>query len=228
MAKPSQALSIALVPAILICFSGCICDSIQPWLSADSIMARGLDLEGDWDILNEDYKDKYSVKLDKNKGRRTIDQQSYYIQIAPEGYKTRFNFAGVVHVVNGIKFIQVTNFTHYHDDVFSLANRPTASLWQIAYDADNIIMWAPAFSREDISTLATVQDSDDDVLFVDSTEALQAHIENWTREYSERKDEIDMILPIALTRSGTEFRMPDEMQYLVPQVYENYLKDLEN
>lgn len=215
------------VPAIaaITCLCGCLCDSIQPWLQSDSIVKRELDLEGDWELVNEDFRDKYSVTLEKSKDQRSVDQQNYYIRIAPGDYGNRFNFKGVVHEVNGIKLVQVTNFTHYHDGVFSLANRPTVSLWQIAYDDDNIIMWAPSFIREGTPALKTMRDSDDKLLFVDTTENLQSYIDDWTSKYSEMKHGIDMILPVILTRSGTEFEMPEEMQDVVPKVYEDYLKE---
>ncbi len=203
---------------------GCLCDSIEPWLQSDSVMKRDLFLEGDWEIINDDQKDKYSVRLEKKKDPRSIDQQSYYINISPREFRTQFNFSGVVHELNNIKLLQITNFTHYHNDVFSLANRPTVSLWQIAYDEDNIILWAPRFLVEDLSNVKTMKDSDDKHLFIDSTDNLQEFLNNWTRGYPIIKEEIRNILPIILTRSGTEFAMPEELRDLVPKVYESYLK----
>ena len=69
-----------------------------------------------------------------------------------------------------------------------------------------------------------MRDSDDKLLFIDSTENLQAYLNNWTKNYSELKDSIDKILPIILTRVGTEFMMPEEMQDLVPRVYKAYME----
>lgn len=187
-------------------------------------MKPELDFQGDWEMISVDVKGKYAVTLKKRRDWRSIDKQSYYLKISPRNYDSRFNFIGVVHKVNGIKLLQITNFTHYHGDVFRLANRPTVSLWQIAYDKDNIIIWAPSFPRKSIATLKTMRDSDDKLLFIDSTENLQAYLNNWTKNYSEIKDSIDKILPIILTRVGTEFRMPEEMQDLVPRVYKAYME----
>ena len=214
---------LAFTAIILLC--GCLCDSIEPWLQSDSVMKRELALEGGWKILNGDFKDKYIITLEKKKDQRAIDQQSYYIKISSRDYNAQFNFIGVVHEINNIKLVQITNFTHYHDDVFSLANRPTVSLWQIAYDEENMIIWAPSFPREIVSTLKTMQDSNNKYLFIDTTENLQNYINDWTKDYPKIKDSIDRIMPIVLTRTGTEFRMPKEMQDLVPRVYERHLSN---
>jgi hypothetical protein len=222
-------LSCALIVSIAVtCLCGCLCDSIEPWLLSDSIMKSNLDLEGDWEIVNEDFRDKYSLTLEKTRDQRTIEQQRYYIGLASRDFNNRFNFIGVVHEVNGIKLVQVTNFTHYHYDVFSLANRPTVSLWQIAYDDDNIVLWAPAFLREGVAALRTMLDSEDDPLFVDTTDNLQSYIEDWTENYPQMKNDINMILPVILTRAGTEFKMPEEMRDLVPKVYDGYLEEERN
>ena len=197
----------------------CVVDSVQPWLESDSVMPRELDFEGGWTLVDPDTRDKYAVTLRKDRDARSIDQQKYYIQISPNGFDSRFNFIGVIHKVNGIKLLQISNFSHYHDEVFSLANRPTVSLWQIAYDENNIVIWPPAFLLDDVSALKTMRDSDDKLLFVDTTENLRAYIEDWTKNYSEKGNNAEYILPVILTRSGTEFRMPDEMHDLVPRVY---------
>ena len=211
--------------ATIISLCGCFYDSIEPWLQSDSIRKSELVLEGSWTLINDDFKDKYIIKLKKKKDQRSIDQQSYYIGISPRKYSTRFNFIGVVHEINNIKLVQITNFTHYHDDIFSLANRPTVSLWQIAYDEENIIIWAPSFPRESASTLKTIQDSNNKNLFIDTTENLQNYINDWTKDYPKIKNSIRMIMPIILTRTGTEFKMPKEMQDLVPRVYERLLSN---
>ena len=213
-----------LALASLTCLGGCFADSIQPWLQPDSIMERELDLEGDWKLVNEDWKDKYSVNLDKKKDSRSIELQSYYIKIGSPDRAMWFHFSGDVHEVNGIKLIQISNFSHDYGEVFSLANRPTVSLWQIAYDEDNIILWAPGFVEGEISALETMQDSDDKLLIVDSTENIQAYVEEWVEKYPEMKGDIRRIMPIILTRAGTEFEMPEEMRDLVPRVYEELLK----
>ena len=74
------------------------------------------------------------------------------------------------------------------------------------------------------ATLNMMRDSNDKPLTIDSTENLPRAIEEWTRDYDDFKDDISLILPLAITRTGTEFRMPEEMQDLVPGVYESYLK----
>jgi hypothetical protein len=209
--------ALACAAATLLC--GCLIDSVQPWLAPDTVMEGELDFEGDWELVSDDSKDKYAVTLTKDRDSRSIDKQNYYIKISPRNYNNRFHFRGVVHKVNGIKLLQITNFSHYHDDVIRLANRPTVSLWQIAYNNDNIIIWAPGFIRADVSTLETMRDSDDKLLFIDTTENLEGFIRNWTENYSETKDGVRNILPIILTRAGTDFTMPEEMQDLVPAVY---------
>lgn len=213
--------------AVAMLLGGCFADSIQPWLDAASIRERELDFEGDWVIVNDDYMDKYLVTLEKKKDPRTINQQSYYVKVSPLKYENRFHFSGVVHEINSIKLAQITNFSHYHDDVISLAYRPTVSLWQIAYDQDNIILWAPGFVGEGISTVQTMQDSDDKLLFVDTTNNLQKLVNDWIEGYSQIKEEIRHIMPIALTRQGTGFVMPEEMEDLVPLVYERFRKKLD-
>lgn len=211
----------AAVGCVAVTFlAGCLVDSVQPWLPRDSAMPRELDFAGEWQLINDDVKDKYRVTLRKDNSTRSADKQNYYIRISPVDYRNQFHFRGVVHQINGIRLLQITNFSHYHGDVISLANRPTVSLWQIAYDEDNIIIWAPAFIRANMSSLQTMQDSNDKTLFVDSTENLEAFIDNWTRNYPETKDQVRNILPIILTRAGTQFRAPDEMAELVPKVYE--------
>ena len=227
MKSPQKSLRLILALFSVASVGGCFCDSILPWLDKTSILPRELDFEGDWELVNEDFHGKYQVTLDKMKDPRSVDQQSYYIEVSPTGYQSRFRFSGVVHEINGIKLVQITNFSHHHDDVISLANRPTVSLWQIAYDQDNIILWAPEFVGEEIFTLQTMRDSDDKLLFVDTRENLRKYIYDWTGEYSQIKKGIRHIMPIILTRQGTEFVMPEEMQILVPLVYEQYLKKLE-
>ena len=213
-----------LAAAAAVALSSCFLDSVEPWLEADSIMPAELDLEGDWSMANGEFKNKYKVELSKDRSSRSKDKQNYYIKVLPQLFDSSFNFRGAVHQVNGIKLLQITNFSHFGDDVFSLANRPTISLWQIAYDADNIIIWAPPFVTEPVGDLKTMQDSDDKRLFIDSTENLQDFLYDWTRNYAETRDSIRNIIPLALTRFGTEFRMPEEMRNLVPRVYEDYLK----
>ena len=138
------------------------------------------------------------------------------------GFRNTPNFEGVVHQVNGIKLLQIENFSHFGGDVFSLANRPTVSLWQIVYDEDNIVIWAPAFPREGVIDLKMMEDSNGKPLFIDRTENLQAYIENWTANYPAIKGSIKMIMPLILTRAGTEFRMPDELQ---AETYKKYVHD---
>lgn len=208
--------------------AGCLVDSVEPWLESDTVMSPELDFEGDWEVIDDATEYKYSVTLRKNKSSRSIDKQEYYIKILPRNYDVQFNFIGVVHKVNGIKLLQITNFSHFHYEVFKLANRPVVSLWQIAYDEDNIILWAPGSLLQGVATLKTMQDSDDKLLFIDSTENLQAYVKNWTENYSETKDAVKHILPIALTRAGTEFRLPDEMRELVPSVYEEHIEAGQN
>lgn len=215
-----------LVLFFAVSLGGCFADSIQPWLDKTSILDRELDFEGDWKLIHDDLHDKYLVTLEKKKDPRSIDKQSYYVKISPTEYRNRFHFSGVVHEINNIKLLQITNFTHYHDDVISLAYRPTVSLWQIAYDQDNIILWVPGFIAESNSTVQTMQDSEDKILFIDTTGNLQGYINDWTENYSQIKEDIRHIMPIVLTRQGTEFVMPEEMEDLVPLVYEQYLKKL--
>ena len=150
-----------LAVAAAVALSSCFLDSIEPWLEADSIMPAELDLEGDWSMANGEFKNKYKVELSKDRSSRSKDKQNYYIKVLPQLFDSSFNFRGAVHQVNGIKLLQITNFSHFGDDVFSLANRPTISLWQIAYDADNIIIWAPRFVTEAVGDLKTMQDSND-------------------------------------------------------------------
>ena len=228
MKKLTQLQPAVLALAAITCLGGCFADSIQPWLQSDSITKRELDLEGDWNLVNEDWNDKYSVTLNKKKDTRSIELQSYYIEIGSPDRAMWFHFSGDVHEVNGIKLIQITNFSHDYGEVFSLANRPTVSLWQIAYDEDNIILWAPGFVAEGMSALKTMQDSDDKILVVDSTENIQAYVEEWTEKYPAMKDDIRRIMPIILTRAGTEFEMPEEMQNLVPRVYEELMEKKED
>lgn len=213
-----------LQQSVLVCgvamgLAGCLVDSIQPWLTKDFIIPAGLDLEGDWELVSEEFAGKYKVRLSKDRSTRALDKQDYYIKVLPQTFDSAFNFEAVVHQVNGIKLLQIENFSHFGGDVFSLANRPTVSLWQIVYDEDNIVIWAPAFPREGITDLKTMEDSNGKPLFIDSTENLQAYIENWTANYAKIKGSIKMIMPLIMTRAGTEFRMPDEMQALTPLVY---------
>jgi len=177
-------------------------------------------------LVSEEFKDKYKVRLKKDRSSRSRDKQEYYIQVRPQTFDSSFNFSGVVHQVNGIKLLQIENFSHFGDEVFSLANRPTVSLWQIAYDEDNIIIWAPAFVVAPEVAVKTMQDSDDKRLFIDSTANLQAFVYQWARNYHNTKGSVRTIMPLTMTRAGTEFRMPAEMQALAPVIYERHLKSL--
>jgi hypothetical protein len=226
--NPTRIITAVVAGAVIACLSGCFCDAMDDWLQPDSILQRDLDLAGDWNIVGDEFGNEYRVTLEKNRDQRVAENQAYYLKVIPLDFETRFHFTGVVHEVNGLKFVQIRNFSHYHDEVISLANRPTVSLWQIAYDQDNIILWAPGFLSEDATALKTMRDSDGKLFFTDSTANLRSYVAGWAAAYGEMKDSIDMIMPIALTRAGTEFAMPAAMEDLVPVVYERYMREQED
>jgi hypothetical protein len=194
---------------VLFC-AGCLLDSVEPWLSPETIVETTIELDGAWTVLDE--VENYGGAAETfvtltHKPATSRAKEFFYIEIRPKKRNTQFIFQATVHEIEGLRFLQISNFTHFDDRIFGLANRPTYSLWRVEADADNIIMWMPDLDRSSVR-LKTLRDQDDKVLFVDSASNNELAIRDWVRAYRLADERPRKVLPVALTRTGTEFVMP--------------------
>jgi hypothetical protein len=118
-----------------------------------------------------------------------------------------------------MRFLQISNSTDFADGIFSLANRPTYSLWRFEVDGDNIIIWMPELDRAG-ANLRSLRDQDDKALLVDSTSNNEVAIREWARSHYKANERPRRMMPLALTRKGTEFVVPASAQPHMAADYE--------
>jgi hypothetical protein len=218
--------SIITLLALLCC--GCLLDSVEPWLSPESVVATEVGVDGKWSVVDESTLfGSGSVDITIERRPATSGKgEFFYVKIRPERRNTQFVFRATVHDIDGLRFLQIDNFTHFDQEIFGLANRPTYSLWRVEADRDNIVMWMPMLSREIAETLDTRKDQDDNTLFVDSAANNEAMIREWVEAWHKTETRPDKALMLGLTRAGTGFRMPAAVERYLPELY-RLEKDLE-
>ncbi len=204
--------------ALAILVSGCLLDSVEPWLSPETIVEIPIELSGKWSVVDEAVmfgESSESFVTLKHKRATTRDKEFFYIYVRPKNRDTQFVFHATVHEIEGRRFLQISNFSHWDGEIFGLANRPTYSLWRIEVDADNIILWMPDLDRSG-EKLKTLRDQDDKALFVDSASNNEAAVRDWARADRLADERPKTILPLALTRTGTEFVLPTSAAKYMP------------
>ena len=197
---------------------GCLLDSVEPWLSPETIVETKIELSGEWSVIDDVAmfgSGSESFVTLTHKPATARRKEFFYIKVRPKRRDAQFIFQATVHEIENLRFLQISNFTHWGDDIFGLANRPTYSLWRFEADADNIIIWMPALDRN-AANLKTVQDQDDHPLFVDSASNNETAIREWARAYRLAGEPPRKIMPLALTRTGTEFAIPASAQPHMP------------
>lgn len=216
---------IIVLLALPIC--GCLLDSVEPWLSPDSIVETDVGVDGEWTVV--DYTSLFGsgnveVAIER-KPATSRTAEFLYVKIRPEKRDTQFVFRATVHDIDGLRFLQITNFTHFDQEIFSLANRPVYSLWRVEADRDNIVIWAPMLTHEDTEGMDTRKDQDDDILFVDSAANNEAMIREWVKSWHETEARPDKAMMLALTRTGTEFNLPAAVERDLPELYRRVVND---
>lgn len=206
--------------ALLSC--GCLLDSVEPWLSPETIVEANLEVDGSWTVVDEValFGSESSITLERKPVSAKANEY-FYIKITPKKRDTQFVFEATLHEIDGLRFLQISNFTHFDGDIFSLANRPTYSLWRIEADGDNIMIWMPELGRGAGGGLKTLRDQDDKMLFVDTASNNEAAVRAWVEATRSSKERPKRALGLALTRTGTEFVMPAAVQEHLPTVYED-------
>lgn len=215
-------MKLLFVSALAVLSSGCLLDSVEPWLSPETIVETRLELGGDWSVIDEvamfgSGSETFVTLTHKPATPRA--KEFFYIEIRPKKRNTQFVFRATVHEIENIRFLQISNFTHSDGGIFRLANRPTYSLWRFEADGDNIIIWMPELDRTG-GNLKTLRDQDDKALFVDSTSNNEAAIRDLAHAYRTADERPRGIMPLTLTRTGTEFVMPPSARPHMPAGYE--------
>lgn len=210
--KPLLALALAVL------CSGCLLDSIEPWLSPATIVESEIEVDGDWSIVDE-------VELFGGAGETTVTltrkpaterrKESFALVIRPKSRDTQFVFRATVHEIDDLRFLQISNFTHFDEHLFGLAHRPTYSLWRVEADRDNVLIWMPELGAAG-EQLKTLRDQDDKTLFVDSASSNEAAIRDWARAQRNADERPRRLLALALTRNGTPFTVPASARPHVP------------
>jgi hypothetical protein len=208
-----------VVAALAVLSSGCLLDSVEPWLSPETIVETRIELGGKWSVIDEvaTFGGETFVTL-THKPSTPRAKEFFYIEIRPKKRDTQFVFRATVHEIDDMRFLQISNFNHFDDGIFSLANRPTYSLWRFEADADNIIIWMPELGRAGVN-LKSLRDQNDKALFVDSASNNEEAIREWARAYRRADERPRRIMPLALTRTGTEFVVPATAQPHMPAGY---------
>lgn len=216
-------MKLLFVSALALLSLGCLLDSVEPWLSPETIVETEIELSGKWSVIDEvamfGAGSETFVTLTHKPATATA-KEFFYIKIRPKKRDTQFVFRATVHEIENMRFLQISNFSHYDGGLFSLANRPTYSLWRVEADADNIILWMPDLDPAAGVSLKTVRDQDDKALFVDSASTNQAAIRDWARATRKADERPRRIMPLALTRTGTEFVMPPSARPHMPAEYD--------
>ena len=193
-------------------------DSVEPWLSPETIVETRIELDGNWTVLDEvelfGGGSETVVKL-THKPATPRAKEFFYIEIRPKQRNTQFVFRATIHEIEKLRFLQISNFTHFDERIFSLANRGTYSLWRVEADADNIILWMPELDPK-AANLRTLRDQRDKSLFVDTASNNEAAVRQWARADRLADERPEAIMALALTRTGTEFVAPTSAQAHIP------------
>lgn len=198
--------------------AGCLLDSVEPWLSPETIVETRIELDGKWTVLEEVEMfggGSETVVTLTHKPATKRAKEFFYIEIKPKSRDTHFMFRATVHEIQGLRFLQIRNFRHSDDRLFGLANRPTYALWRVEADADNIIIWMPDLDP-DAANLRTLRDQDDKALFVDTASNNETAVREWARAYRLADERPRKLMALALTRTGTEFVVPVSAQPHMP------------
>jgi len=198
--------------------AGCLLDSVEPWLSPETIVETRIELDGKWTVLEEVELfggGSETVVTLTHKPATSRAKEFFYIEIRPKKRDTHFMFRATVHEIQDLRFLQISNFTHSDDRIFGLANRATYSLWRVEADADNIIIWMPELDPE-AADLRTLRDQGDKPLFVDKASNNETAVREWARAYRLADERPRRIMALALTRTGTEFVVPVSAQPHMP------------
>ena len=218
-------MKLQLVTVLALLSGGCLLDSVEPWLSPTTIVEAEIEVDGSWTIVDEvalfGDGSESMIRLERNPAT-TRARESFYITIRPKKRDTQFVFRATLHEIDGLRFLQVSNFTHFDGQIFNLANRPTYSLWRIEADRDNILIWMPELVQADGASagLKTLRDQDDKLLFVDTASNNEAAVRAWVHAARNTSERPRRALALALTRTGTEFVMPAAVEQHLPTVYE--------
>jgi len=201
---------------------GCLLDSVEPWLSPATIVETEIDVDGTWSVVDEveffGGGAKRVITLERKPATERA-KEFFYVTIHPKPRDTQFVFRATLHEIEGLRFLQVFNFSHYDGDTFALANRPTYSLWRIEADEDNVLIWMPELPR---GVLETIRDQDDKALFVDQAANNEAAIRAWARADRAATEKPRRALGLGLTRAGTAFVMPASVESHLPEVYTSF------
>jgi hypothetical protein len=190
--------------------AGCLLDSVEPWLSPETIVETKIELDGQWSLLDDVEmfgSGSESFITLTHKPATPSRKEFFYIKVRPKRRDAQFVFQATVHEIENLRFLQISNFTHFGDAIFGLANRPTYSLWRFEADEDNIVIWMPTLDRK-AANLKTLQDQDDHPLFVDSAGNNEQAIREWALAYRLAGERPKNLMALALTRTGTEFVVP--------------------
>lgn len=223
-------MKIQLVTVLALLSGGCLLDSVEPWLSPATIIETGIDVAGDWSLVSavelfgSGAESVITIKRKPTSARR---KEFFYIKIRPTTRDTQFVFEATLHEVEGLRFLQVSNFTHWDDKFYSLANRPTYSLWRVEADADNIVIWMPELPQLTDGGLKTLRDQNDKVLFVDRLENNEAAVRAWAHAERSKTDRPRGFMSLTLTRVGTEFEIPAVARPFLPRSREAEKRDQE-
>lgn len=209
-----------LVSAALF-LTGCGADSLLPWLDDTSLIPCNHDWLGEW-YLNMDSDEgdlRFVVEL-QNKFtvfNGEVIPEKYHIFVFNKEGERKASLIAHLHNVNGVQLIQVEHFTRPLSE--KIATFETYSLWQIAGNADNLIIWVPEFvidirinNQEPPVKMFRAGDETEQPLFVDTTQNLQAFIKRWSMTYQES----ELKAAIKLHRKDKEFEMPEGVKEKKP------------
>ena len=204
--------------------SGCGYDSVEPWLALDSTIPATEDLEGVWEVEDSSAlfgSTEYIIEIEKTHGSSW--QCNYIVNIRPNKAQTdaRFRFMAFLHEVNGIQFLQISRFSHWHEEIMRLASRPTYSLWRIEYDKNNIVL--SLFGEKDMfSQLKSVKDSDDKAFYVDTLANNKKALSDWCDTYWDKDEKERLSVGFCLKRQGSSFVMPEAVNKHAPRKYSKW------
>lgn len=220
-------MKLQVITVLAVLTAGCLLDSVEPWLPATTIVETELKLDGSWSVVDHVAlfgSGSESVVTLERKPATARAREFFYITIRPKRRDTQFVFKVTLHEIDGLRFIQISNFTHYDDEIFGLANRPTYSLWRIEADVDNILIWMPELGRGKSPGLRTIRDQDDTPLFVDTAANNEAAVRHWVKATRAATQGPRRAMALALTRIGTDFVMPASVEDHMPSVYKGALR----
>lgn len=198
--------------ASVLLFAGCGADSLLPWLSQDHAVPCNRDWLGEWFVSVGGSKRKHRVVIELRERRQRDDlkvRECYSIQLWAPSSRRCSHLRGHLFNVHGVQLLMLHNFTR--PDERELASVGTYSLWRAEGDSDSLMLWIPEFAMAAIKPgaappvkMVKAGHEREQPIFVDSTETLQAFVEEWAKTY----EESEMKISFCLHRKGKEFKIP--------------------